>query len=68
MPFGLTVVGDTFQHKLDKVFSNPDFFTGIADGMIIWREQPAGSYHDKHLTELLQVTRKHNLKLNIDNF
>ena len=24
MPIGLTVAGDALQHKLDKLFSNPD--------------------------------------------
>ena len=40
-PFGrfrftrMAVAGDTFQHKLDAVFSNPDFCIGIAGDMVI---------------------------------
>ena len=65
MPFGLTVVVDAFHHKLDVVFSNHNSCTCIADDIIIWREQPNGSNHDKHLTEFLQVARKHNLKAKV---
>ena len=64
MPFGLTVAGDACHHKLDTVFSSLNS-SGIADGIIIWGEQSDSSDHDKHLTEFLQVKRKHNLKLNI---
>ena len=65
MQLGLTVTGDAFLHKLDAVFSNLDIYTGIAYDMIVWEEKPDGSDHDKHLTEFLQVTRKHHLKPNI---
>ena len=61
----MTVPGDAFQHKLDAVFSKIDFSTVIADDMIIWGEQPDGSDHYKHITNFLQVTKNHNLKLNI---
>ena len=43
MPFGLTLVGDAFQSKLDAVFSKIDFCISIANDMIIWGEQPDGS-------------------------
>ena len=66
IPFRLIAAGDAFQCKIDAVFSNLDFCTCIADDMVIWGEQPDGGDHDKHLTESLQVTRKHNLELNID--
>ena len=36
--------------------------------MIIWQEKPDGSDDGKHLTKYMQVTRKCNLKLNIDKF
>ena len=64
--FGLTVIGDAFQWKVGSFFSNLDFCISIADDMIIWGKQPDGSDWDKHLTEFLQVTRKTNLKLNIN--
>ena len=35
IPFGLTIVGDEIQHKLDAVFSNLDFGKGSADDMFI---------------------------------
>ena len=35
MAFGLTVAGDAFYQKLDTVFSNLDFYTVIADVMIM---------------------------------
>ena len=35
MPFGLTFGGDVFQCKLDIIFNNLDFYTGIADDMIM---------------------------------
>ena len=38
IPFGLTVAGDVFKHKLDAVFINLNFVTGIVDDMIIWGE------------------------------
>ena len=68
MPFVLAVIGDAFQCKLDAIFSNIDFCNGIADDMITGEEQPDGSVHEKCLTEFLQVTRKHNLKLNTNKF
>ena len=66
MPFGLTVAGYTFQCKLDAIFNSLDFYTGIADDMMIWGEDADGSDFDKHLTKFLSVTRQHNINLNLD--
>ena len=49
MSFGLTVVGDAFQHKLDTIFNNLNFCTGPADDMIIWGKETDRADHDKHL-------------------
>ena len=50
MPFGLTIVGNVYQCKLDAVFRNLDVCTGIAYNMIIWGERPDGTDHEKYLT------------------
>ena len=68
MIFGCTVAGDEFQQELDAVFSNIDFYIGIADDMIICREQPDGSDHDRHLTEFFQVIRNPSISLTISKF
>ena len=65
MPLRLNVAEDVIKCNLDSVFSNLDFCTSIADDIIKQGEQWDGSDHDKHFTKLLQVTWKHNLKLNI---
>ena len=39
---------------------------GIIDDLIIWGVKTGGSSHDKCLTEILEVTRQHHLKLNVD--
>ena len=67
MPFGLNVAEDVFQSKLDTVYINLDFCTGIADNMIICGGKAVGSDHDKQLTRFLQITRQCNLRLNPDN-
>ena len=54
MPFGLTDAGNAFQCNLDKTWSKLDFVTGIADDMIIWKEQADRSDHDQYLTKILQ--------------
>ena len=66
MSFGLTAVGDAFQCKLDSIYSNLNFVTGISDDMVIWDEQADGSDHDQHLSEFLHLTWQHNLKLVYD--
>ena len=66
MLFWFTVPRDAFQHKLDAVFSNLDFWRGICEDTIILGDQSDGSDHDEHLTEIFQETRNHNLRLNMD--
>ena len=46
MPFGLTVAADAPQHKLDTIYHNLDFCTGITGDMTIWGKQADGSNHD----------------------
>ena len=55
IPFGLTVAGGAFKHKLDIIFNSLDFCTGIAGDMVIWDEEAYISDHDKYLTEFLLV-------------
>ena len=66
MLFSLTVAGGVFLQQMDTIYNNLNFCTAIADDMIIWGEEVDGSDHDKHVTEVQQVTRQHTLKLNID--
>ena len=40
LPFGITVLGDAFQRKLDAIYSNLPHTIGIADDMIVWGEKP----------------------------
>ena len=66
MPLGLTVAGDAFQSKLHIVSNNLDFCTCTTDDMIILGKETDGSDHEKHVKELLQVTRQQSLKLKLD--
>ena len=40
MSYGLTLAGDTFQHKLHTIFKNVDFSTDIADDMRMLAKKP----------------------------
>ena len=64
MPFGATVAGDVFQHKLDECFGKIEQVFIIADNIIIVGYKPDHSNHDKAFTNLLQTAKKSNVKLN----
>ena len=66
LPFGLTVSGDVFQHKLDAIYGDLSLTIGCADDMIIWGEKDDLSDHDAALDKFLQVTRQHRLCLGFD--
>ena len=66
MSFDLNVAKDALQHKLHTVFNNLDFCTDIAGDMIIWGKVSIGSKREKYVTIFLQITRKHNIKVNLD--
>ena len=66
MPFGATVAGDVFQHKLDKCFGMIKQVIVIVDDIMIVGKQQNHRYHDLALTTLLDTARKCNLRLNFD--
>ena len=66
LPFGLTVSGDIFQHKLDAIYGDLPLTIGCADEMIIWGEKDDLSDNDEALDKFLQVTREHGLCLGFD--
>ena len=66
LPFGITVLGDAFQRRLDAIYSNLHHTICIADDMIVWGEKPDFQDHDKALDKFMQVTRQNNLCLSIE--
>ena len=64
MPFGSTVAGDVFQHKLDQCFGNLKNVIVIADDIMIVGKKPSHSDHDQALTTFLETARKYNVWLN----
>ena len=67
MPFGATVAGDVFQHKLDECVGKMEQVIIIADDIMVVGYKPDHSDHDEALTILLQTSQKCNMKLNYDN-
>ena len=66
MPFGATVAGDVFQHKLDQCFGMTKQVIVIADDIMIVGKQQNHRDHDLALTTWLDTTRKCNVQLNFD--
>ena len=66
MPFGSTVAGDVFQHKLDECFGHIPIMIVIADDIIIVGKQPNHKDHDQALTTLLETARQCNVRLNYE--
>ena len=66
MPFGATVAGDVFQHKLDQCFGMIKQVTVIAYDIMIVGKQQNHRDHDVALTILLDTARKCNVRLNFD--
>ena len=66
LPFGITVAGNVFQHKLDQCFGMIDQVTVIADDIMIVANKQNHRDHDIALTTLLETARKCNVKLNFD--
>ena len=66
LPFGLTVSGDVFQHKLDAIYGDLPLTIGRADDMIVWGEKDDLSDHDEALDKFLQVTQVHGLCLRFE--
>ena len=61
MPFGVTVAGDIFQHKLDQCFGHLKNVIVIADYIMIVGKKPSHSNHDQALTTLPETARKCNV-------
>ena len=66
LPFGITVAGDVFQHKLDQCFGKIDQVIFIVDDIMIEGKKQNHRDHDVALTTLLETARKCNVKLNFD--
>ena len=66
MPFGVTVVGDVFQRKLDQCFGHLQNVIVIADDIMVVGKQPNHEDHDKAITKLLNTARDCNVCLNYD--
>ena len=64
MPFGATVAGDVFQHKLDQCFGHLKNVIVIADDIMIVGKKPNHNDHDHALTTLHVTARKCNVQLN----
>ena len=60
LPFGLTVVGDMFQQRLDRVLKSVPSTTGIADDVLCPPDAP--------VITLLKTARTNNLTFNADKF
>ena len=66
MPFGITVAGDVFQHKLGEYFGKIDQVIVIADDIMIIGKKQNHRDHVTALTTLLEIARKCNVKLKFD--
>ena len=66
MPFGATVAGDAFQHKLDQCFGHTPNVIVIADDIMVVGRQHNHRDHDQALTTLLETARNCNIRLNYE--
>ena len=66
MPFGATVAGDVFQHKLDECFGHIPNVIVIADDIMVVGKQPNHKDLDQALTTLLETTSQCNVRLNYE--
>ena len=66
MPFGVTVAGDVFHHKLDKCFGHINHDIVIADDIMVGGKKPNHSNHDQALTTLLETARRCSVQLNYE--
>ena len=66
LPFGLTVSGDVFQERLDRVLRNVPSTTGIADDVLCHGN--AEIPHDTSVIALLETARANNLTFNAKKF
>ena len=66
MPFGATVLGDVFQHKLDQCFGHIRNMIVIADDTRVVSKLQNHTDHDQAMTTLLDTERRCNIRLNYD--
>ena len=66
MPFGITVASDVFQRQLDQCFWKIDQLIVIVDDIMEVGKEHNHKDHDLALTNLLETTRKCNIRLNFD--
>ena len=66
MSFGITVGGNVFQRQLDQCFGKIEQLIVIVDDIMVVGKQPNHKDHDVALTNLLESTRKCNIRLNFD--
>ena len=66
MPFGATVAGDVFQHKLDEYFGHIPNVIVIADDIMIVGKKQDHKDHDQALTTLLETARQCNVRQNYE--
>ena len=66
MPFGITVVEDMFQHKLDECSGHVKNLIVIEDDIMVGGKKHHHKDHDLAFTILLQMARKSNVKLNYE--
>ena len=57
MPFGATVAGDVFQHKLDQCFGQIPNVIVIADDIMVVGKMQNHRDHNQALTTLLHTAR-----------
>ena len=66
LPFGLTVAGDVFQERLDRVWKSVPSTTGIADDVLCYDN--AEIPHDAAVITLLETAEANNLTFNAEKF
>ena len=66
MPFGATVAGDVFQHKLDECFGHIPNVIVIADDIRTVGKNQITKNHDQAPTSLLETARHCNVRLNYE--
>ncbi|XP_006811648.1 uncharacterized protein LOC100366641 [Saccoglossus kowalevskii] len=64
MPFGLRMIQDVFQFKVDEAYRNCKGAIGIADDIQVYGSNETD--HDLHLHEAMEDTRRAGIKLNRD--
>ena len=66
LPFGLTVAGDLFQERLERVLKSVPSTTGFADDVLCYGN--AEIPHDAAVITLLETARANNLTFNAEKF